>query len=233
MDKTIKRQLAELADEEYRRFSAALIPNIDNVLGVRLPQLRKLAKQLVKEDWRAYVRQEGNDSFEETMLEGMIIGYIKTDTEEWLRLIADFVPKIDNWSVCDSFCTGLKVAASDKERVWAFLQPYLASPREYDIRFGVVMLLMYYIEPDYIVEVLRLLDGIRHDGYYAKMAVAWALSICFVKLPGPTLAYLEGRPALDDFTYNKALQKMTESLQVDPQTKQRLRAMKRPGPGRR
>lgn len=99
MEKTIKEQLFELADEEYQKFSAALIPNINNVLGVRLPELRKLAKKLAKGDWRIYLEQAESEYFEEIMLQGMVIGYVKTDVEEILRYVADFVPKIDNWSV--------------------------------------------------------------------------------------------------------------------------------------
>ncbi|MEK8128911.1 DNA alkylation repair protein [Paenibacillus filicis] len=226
MNQTIKQQLAELADENYQKFSAALIPNIHNILGVRLPELRKLAKQLAREDWRAYLQQADQDYFEEIMLQGMVIGYVKADIEEILRYVADFVPKIDNWSVCDSFCTGLKFTKSNRARVLEFLKPYLASAREYELRFGVVMLLNFYIEEESVLQVLQQLDGIKHEGYYVKMAVAWAVSICYVKFPAITLGYL-GNNSLDDFTYNKALQKITESLRVDQTTRQMIRGLKR------
>lgn len=160
------------------------------------------------------------------MLQGMVIGYVKTDIEELLSYVALFVPKIDNWSVCDSFCTGLKFTKENKERVWEFLQPYLSSKKEYEIRFGVVMLLDFYIETEYIERVLNLLDRVKHEGFYAKMAVAWAVSICYVKLPDSTMEYLRNN-TLDDFTYNKALQKITESKRVDKETKNLIRSMKR------
>lgn len=228
MEKTVRQQLLERASESYRKFSAALIPNVemDTILGVRLPELRGLAKQLAKGDWRSYLKQADSDYFEEVMLQGMVIGYAEADPEQKLVYVAQFVPKIDNWSVCDSFCSGLKFARANKPRVWQFVQPYLSSPREYDVRFGVVMLLNQYMEEEYISAVLKHLDEIRHDGYYAKMAVAWALSICYIKLHEPTLNYLQCS-SLDDFTYNKALQKITESLRVDPQTRNLIRGMKR------
>ncbi|MCD9023894.1 DNA alkylation repair protein [Cohnella silvisoli] len=226
MDKTIKEQLFELADEQYQKFSAALIPNINNVLGVRLPELRKLAQKIAKSDWRTYLEQAESEYFEEIMLQGMVIGYVKTDIEEILRYVAHFVPKIDNWSVCDSFCIGLKFTKTNMKQVWDFLQPYLLSTKEYDIRFGVVMLLDFYIEEEYISRVLELLDSAKHGGYYVKMSVAWAVSICCVKLPEPTMTYLTSN-SLDDFTYNKALQKITESFRVDPETKKLIRGMKR------
>jgi 3-methyladenine DNA glycosylase AlkD len=225
-EKTIKEQLLELSEPAYQTFSAALIPTINNVMGVRLPELRKLAKQLVKDDWRSYLQNAENEYFEEVMLQGMVIGYLQTDVEEILRYVAEFVPKIDNWSVCDSFCIGLKFTKANKERVWEFLQPYLASNQPYEIRFGVVMLLDFYIEDEYIDRVLSLLDSVEREDYYVKMAVAWAISICFVKLPAPTMSYLENH-SLDVFTYNKALQKITESYRVDQDTKKMIRSMKR------
>lgn len=160
------------------------------------------------------------------MLQGMVIGCAKADVEEILHHIAAFVPKIDNWSVCDSFCSGLKITSLHKERVWEFIQPYLESDREYNIRFGVVMLLNYYIDELHIHRVLERLDRITHEGYYVKMAVAWAVSICFVKLPDITMDYVRSN-SLDDFTYNKALQKITESYRVAPETKALIRSMKR------
>lgn len=226
MEITIKEQLLELADADYQKFASALIPNINNVIGVRLPELRKLAVIIAKNDWRSYLAVADNEFFEEIMLQGMVIGYVKTDIEERLQCIADFIPKIDNWSVCDSFCAGLKFTKANKKQVWDFLQPYLLSKQEYDIRFGVVMLLNYYIEEEFINEVLQRLDSINHDGYYVKMAVAWAVSICYVKLPEPTMSYLNSN-SLDDFTYNKALQKITESNRIDQETKKMIRSMKR------
>lgn len=226
MENIIRKQIFELIDTDYQKFSATLIPTINNVLGVRLPELRKIAKNIVKGDWRAYLETAKDEYFEEVMLQGMVIGYVKTDIEEHLSYVASFVPKIDNWSVCDSFCTGLKSTKENKERVWEFLQPYLSSKKEYEIRFGVVMLLDYYIETEYIERVLNLLDRVKHEGFYAKMAVAWAVSICYVKLPESTMEYLRNN-TLDDFTYNKALQKITESNRVDKETKSLIRSMKR------
>lgn len=222
----IKKQLEALAEDEYRIFSSGLLPNTDNVLGVRLPLLRKIARQLSKGDWRDYLQTAQDDSFEEIMLQGMVIGYIKCPAEERFFYIQNFVAKIDNWSVCDSFCTGLKFTKENTERVWEFLAPYLHSEREFDIRFAVVMLLFYYIDETHLDKVLDILDAVRHQGYYAKMAVAWAVSICYIRFPARTMIYLNNNH-LDDFTYNKALQKITESLQVDNETKKQLRAMKR------
>ncbi|WRS28444.1 DNA alkylation repair protein [Oscillospiraceae bacterium MB08-C2-2] len=226
MQAKIKEQLLELAEEDYRVFASGLLPNTHNLLGVRLPLLRKMAKRLAKEDWQAYLYTGGDDFFEEIMLQGMVIGCAKCSPEERMQAIQCFVPKIDNWSVCDSFCAGLKLARENPEEVWDFLAPYFNSQQEFELRFAVVMLIFYYINESYLEQTLNLLDAVSHEGYYVKMAVAWAVSICYIQFPEHTGHYLE-RCALDDFTYNKALQKITESLKISPETKVKIRSMKR------
>ncbi|HBF35315.1 TPA: DNA alkylation repair protein [Candidatus Sumerlaeota bacterium] len=223
---TVRKRLLELVDEKYRKFHSALVPGVDNILGVRLPNLREIAKELAKGDWRGYLSSAQTDYCEEITLQGLVIGYAKADLEEILRYTSGFVPKINNWGVCDCFCSNLKITKKHLPQVWEFLQPYLRSPKEFELRFGIVMLLTFYIQDEYIDRVLPLLNGATHEGYYVKMAVAWALSICFAKYPEKAMLYLK-ESTLDDFTYNKALQKITESLRVDKETKTIIRRMKR------
>ena len=228
---SIREKLNDMAEEKYRIFTQSLNPGKTNILGVRLPALRKLSKEIVKGDWRAYLREAKEVpmerlSMEEVLLQGMVIGNCKADLTEVLKLTAEFIPLIDCWSVCDSFCSGLKIANRYKKEFWDFLQPYLLSEQEYEIRFGVVMLLNYYVLPEYASLAFAHFDRIQHEGYYVKMAVAWAISMYYVKLSEQTLEYLKNN-CLDKFTYNKALQKITESLRVDKETKDMIRGMKR------
>lgn len=230
MDNTeIHKQLLDLAEPEFQRFSSALLPGVENLLGVRLPVLRKMAKQLAKEDWRAYLQQAAEESFEEVMLQGMVIGYIQADADEWLEQIARFLPKINNWSVCDSFCSGLKQTRKHSEQMWTFVLSRLTDAEEFTVRFGVVMLLYYYIDDAHIRQVLALLEQVEHPGYYVRMAVAWAVSICYVKFPEQTEGFLL-KNRLEDFTFNKSIQKIIESRCVSQQTKDRLRRLKRSSP---
>lgn len=110
--------------------------------------------------------------------------------------------------------------------MWEFLQEYLKSKKEFELRFAIVTMLNYYITEEYIESVLKILNNVKHEGYYVKMAVAWAISIAFIKFPEKTMKLLENNN-LDDFTYNKSLQKIIESYQVDENTKQKIRTMKR------
>jgi 3-methyladenine DNA glycosylase AlkD len=224
--KMIRKKIFELADDEYKKFQENLCPDNDNIVGVRLPLLRDLAREIAKGDWRTYIKTAQDEYYEEIMLQGMVIGCVRTDVEERLRYITNFVPKIDNWGVCDSFCSGLKFTKSNMQRVWDYLQSYASSGQEFEVRFFVVMLLDFYIKENYVDKVLKSLDKVKHKGYYVRMAVAWAVSTCYIKFPEKTMEYLKNN-TLDNFTYNKALQKIMESLRVGEDAKVIIRSMKR------
>lgn len=222
----IRNQLFSLVDEDYRKFHSSLCPGTNNMIGVRVPVLRGLAKDLAKQNWRTYLQNAKDDYYEEVMLQGMVIGLAKMELSERLEYVKQFVPKIDNWAVCDVTCAGFKFTKKYPSEVWKFLKPYLESNQEFEIRFGVVMLLDFYITQEYIEEVLAILNKIHHEGYYVKMAVAWAISIAYIKFPKETFQLLQNNE-LDTFTYNKALQKIIESYRVTQEDKKKFRAMKR------
>lgn len=226
MEHHIRQILLESAEESYRDFSAALIPGVDNMLGVRLPALRKLARQIYKEwDWRTFLAQ-GPLYFEETMLQGMVIGLAVHTFEEFQTLVPPFIPKISNWSVCDSFCSSLHAAATFQEPLFPVLLSYTQAQSEFEVRFGVVMLMDYFVEETYLERVVDALEAVCHEGYYVKMAVAWALSVCFAKFPAWTMAALRQRH-WDSDTYQKALQKIIESRRVSAEDKAVVREMKK------
>ena len=225
---TLVEHIKTLADEPYLKMQNKIVPGAKNILGVRVPKMRALAKQIAKGDWRAYFSAACDNSFEEIMLQGLVIGYAKMELAEALSRLTVFVPKIDNWGVCDICCSSLKFTAKNREQVFAFLQGYLKSESEFELRFAVVMLMSFFLTDEYIDEALKICNEIHHDGYYVEMAVAWALSVCFVKYPDKTMCYLKSND-LDDWTYNKALQKMIESFRVDDSTKAVIRGMKRKG----
>lgn len=222
----IRQQLFALQDEKYQQFSQGLIPTVDNIIGVRLPLLRKLAQSIAKEEGQAFLAKAQGDYFEEVMLEGMVIGYLSVDFKTSLELVREFVPKIDNWSVCDSFSGGLKFIKKDLKAGWEFLAPYFTAEGEFEVRFGVVMLLNYYISPEYIWQVLAALERVEHEGYYAKMAVAWAVASCYRKMPEETLTFLKDNN-LDLFVHNTAIQKICQSQRIDAENRELIAGLKR------
>ena len=169
----VRKELELLADEPYRLFHSRLLPGTENILGVRVPRLWKLARRLVKEEGSGYLGRAGDDTYEEIMLQGMVIGLLKEDTGQMLKRLPAFMAKAENWAHCDIVCSGLKKVKDDRESVLAFLKPYISSEREFEARFAIVLLLDYYIDEDYIDTTLELLQQVVHPGYYVKMAVAW------------------------------------------------------------
>lgn len=227
---SIKEQLLKLSENSNKLFAQTLNPGVENVLGLRIPDLRKLASGIAKSDWEAYLATASTFYMEERMLQGMVLGCIKPDNdiEKYLARVTRFVKIINSWSVCDTFkfAGGKKYVSLHADRIWEYLKTFMHADGEYEIRFGVVMAMGYFIDDAHIDALLNLLDGIRHEGYYVKMAVAWALSYCLVKYPEKTMDYLS-HSSLDNFTYNKSIQKAIESFRVDDSLKAKLRTMRR------
>ena len=222
----IRAYLEEHAEEKYREFNASLIPGSAPILGVRVPKLRDLAKRLAREDWRPYLKEARDDSYEELSLQAFVIGYAKADIDELLEYAATFIPKIQDWSVNDGFCATFKIARKHRERVWDFLMQYKDSSNEFEQRVVAVMLMDHFLEEGYMESVFKVWDELKHDGYYRKMGVAWGVATAYAKFPAETHAFLLENH-LDDFTYNKAIQKMLESYRITPEQKTVLRGMKR------
>ncbi len=225
----IRKKIIELSDEKYKKFHSSLCPNTDNIIGVRVPVLRKFAKELLKEiNWQEYLEKAWDEYYEEVMLQGMIIGLASKNKNinEIIKYIDNFVPKIDNWAVCDTFCAGLKITDKNLEYMWKYIQKYIKSEKEFELRFAIVMMLDYYINEEYIDEVIKILDNIKNKEYYVQMAIAWTISVAFVKFEDRTMKYLNNN-SLDDFTYNKSIQKIIESYRVNEKTKEKLKKMKR------
>lgn len=224
----VRAELKGNVDDKYREFQKSLVPGMENIQGVRLPVIRKIAQRAAKEDYRDFAEHADIAVYEELMIRGMMIGYANLDRKERETELIKVVPLIDNWGVCDSCCTTYKFMKNDQEDWFSFIKNYLYSGREFEIRFAVVCMLDFFINEEFIDRVLKLLSEVHHDGYYVKMAVAWALSVCYVKYPEKTEPILRNN-ILDDFTQNKTIQKIRESYRVSKEDKERLNHWKRKG----
>ena len=222
----IRNELYENSDEGYKDFHSSLVPGISNILGVRVPKLREIAKRAAKGDYREFIEHVDTQVYEELMLWGMILGYAKLSAEERKKELEKFIPHINNFAICDCSCATYKFMRDFPKEWMPFIQSYLCSTQEYEIRFAVVCLLDFFINETYIEQVLDLLLQVHHEGYYVKMAVAWAISVCYVKFPKKTESIFEEN-LLDDFTHNKSIQKIRESYRVPKESKERLQKMRR------
>lgn len=222
----LRNELRTHIDETYKQFHSSLVPGLTEMMGVRIPVLRELAKKAAKEDYYGFSEDFQSSVYEEVMIRGMMIGYTKFSIEEQQRELRKFVPLINNWAVCDSCCTTYKFMKKNQEEWFSFLEPYLNSSQEYEIRFAVVCLLDFFIQEAFIDRIFSCFSNIHHEGYYVKMAVAWAVSVCYVKFPEKTEEFLL-KNTLDAFTHNKAIQKIRESYRVSREDKERLNKWKR------
>lgn len=154
----------------------------------------------------------------------LVIAGMKCGEEKRRTYIARFIPSINNWAVCDCFCGSLKTVRKERRAYYDFLQPYLASEREYEVRFAQVLLLSHYMTEDWVDAVLCAAANTLHEGYYAKMAAAWALSVCFVRFPEKTFPVIAGG-IRDKEVQHKAVRKCVESHSVSKEEKERLKAL--------
>ena len=217
----IEEELKKLADKKYKEFHSKLCPDTDNILGVRVPVVKDYAKKLFKENPNINVNEIGDKYYEQIMLQGLIIGLKKLEFNELKKEIEVFVSKIYNWAICDTFCASLKMTKKYKEQMKEVIYKYLKSDKEFELRFSLVMLLDYYIDEENIDEVLEIYNSINSDYYYVKMAVAWGLSFCLIKFWDKTIESLKNSK-IDDFTYNKAIQKGIESYRISEENKKIL-----------
>ncbi len=221
----IRKQLEELAEHDYKKFSAALIPGCSNLLGIRIPQLRKIAKDISKGDWRRYLEEAQYMYFEETMIAGLVVGYAKTDIDERIKWFDWYINKIDNWSLNDTFCSTFKLKPKEREKVWSYLMTKYTIQDEYVQRVVAIMIMDYFLCDEFEDRIFDVLLKLNYDGYYTKMGVAWAMATAYIHYPEKVYDILREHK-LDKWTHNKAIQKMKESFRISDEDKDKLLKLK-------
>lgn len=224
--KEFKKYLLSFKESDsFKKFSEKLIFTKYEIIGIKLPILRNIARKISKTNYYKFLDIVKSDTYEEIMLEGFVISYIK-DFNVFNNYFDKFILKIDNWSLCDSPISSMKIINKNKEEFLSKIKTYLNSNDEFIIRVGVICLLDHYIDDNYIDLIFELIDDIDSDKYYVNMAIAWLVSVCFIKYRNKTFKYLK-KNNLDNFTYNKSIQKIIESRRVDIEDKNILKQMKR------
>ena len=222
----IIQKLYSMHDEKYRDFTSKLIPNIspDSMIGVRLPQVKKLAKEMYKSgEYMHFLNSLPHTYFEEYHLHCYIISEIK-NFDDFIFELDKLLPYIDNWSVCDSLRP--KCFSKDKEKALEHIKIWLESNHIYTKRFAIEMLMVHYLNEDFKEEYLELVSSVKGEDYYLKMMVAWYFATALAKQYEATLPYIENRLIKDKWTHNKAIQKALESYRVSEEHKSHLRCLK-------
>ena len=215
-----------LQDESYANFQSKLIPTVarEKIIGVRVPQVRKLAKELLREgDYKEFLDQLPHTYYDEDMLHGLLLSELK-DYNLCIRRIEQFLPYVDNWAVCD--CMSPKVFRKNKDFLLDKIREWTASEDTYTCRFGVGMLMTHFLEEDFEPEYLEMVACIQSEEYYVNMMRAWFYATALARQWEATITVLAtGR--LDIWTHNKTIQKARESFRITAEQKEQLKTMKR------
>ena len=164
----VREELLRHAEEAYGEFHKSLVPGLESMLGVRVPNIRKIAKKAAKIDYYAYAKEADLSVYEELMIRGMMIGYACLTMEEQKTELRKFVPHINNWAVCDCCCATYKFMKKNQEDWFSFLEEYVYSHSEYQVRFAVVCMLDFFICEAFLERVLDLLSQIRWERLLCK-----------------------------------------------------------------
>jgi len=222
----IQKELFSLQDKKYMKFLSKLTPNVseDTIIGVRIPEIRKLAKKLVKNDeYEDFLKELPHKYYDENLLHGAIISENK-DFENCIELLNSFLPFVDNWAVCDTISP--KIFKKHKKELIEKIKEWSQSDKTYTCRFGVEMLMTHFLDEDFKKEYLEMVANIHSEEYYVKMVVAWFFATALAKQWDYAVIYLENN-RLDVWVHNKTIQKARESLRILEDKKGYLKGLKR------
>ncbi|MBS5946306.1 MAG: DNA alkylation repair protein [Peptoniphilus harei] len=221
----IKEELFALQDISYADFQAKLTPNIPRELfiGVRVPDLRKLAKKVAEEpETSKFLKNLPHKYYDENMLQGLLISEIK-DYDACLVAVDEFLPYVDNWAVCDIMSP--KIFKKNKKALLEKIKEWSASEKTYTCRFGIEMLMSHFLDDDFKAEYLEIALFVKSEDYYVQMMIAWFFATALAKEWDATIKYIEDQ-RLDRWTHNKTIQKARESRRITPKEKEYLKSLK-------
>lgn len=221
----LQERLFAMQDEQYAAFQAKLTPGVppESFIGVRVPVLRKFAKEFAKKDEvNDFVHQLPHKYYDENMLHSLLISQVK-DYEECISLTDAFLPYVDNWAVCDIMSP--KVFAKHKSTLTEKIKTWISSQHTFTCRFGIETLMSHYLDKDFKAEYLEIPAAVRSEEYYVKMMIAWFFATALAKQWDATIPYIEEK-RLAPWTHNKTIQKAIESYRITPEQKEQLRTLK-------
>lgn len=218
-------ELYKKQDIKYRDFQAKLIPDktVNDMIGVRTPELRKYAKELMKrDDIGEFLSTLPHEFFDEYQLHAFIISGIK-DFNKCMEEVNRFLPYVDNWATCDQLSP--KVFKKNRTELLKQIKKWIKSKDTYTVRFGIGMLMQHFLDEDFDVKYPEMVVKLRSDKYYINMMIAWYFATALAKQYDTVIPFIEEK-RLDKWTHNKAIQKSVESYRITPQQKEYLKTFK-------
>lgn len=226
MQNNVQKKLFEMQDLKYKTFHSKLMPTVnpDKIIGVRVPVLRKFAKEFSKTPEAAeFIKTLPHKYYEEDNLHAFIIEQIK-DYYEAVNELSRFLPFVDNWATCDMMTP--KSFKNNTDRLIAQIYFWIESNHTYEVRFAVNMLMKFYLDGNFKEEYLSMVAEIKSDEYYIKMVQAWYFATALAKQWDSAVKIIKENK-LDEWTHNKAIQKSVESYRITKERKEFLKTLKR------
>ncbi len=218
--------LKENVNQEYKTFNTRLLNTKSEVIGNNIPFIRNIAKQIKKGDYKGFFAINKHHYYEETTIQGIIIGELKLDIEETIDYLKKYTKYIDNWATNDVVANSLKIFKQEKSRGIQYIKELVKSDHPFEVRFGLILLLCHYIEEDYIDQIIDISTKVKSSDYYILMGNAWLLSMCYFKFKDKIL-YLLKNNILETKLHNKTIQKIKESNRITKEEKIYLSSIKR------
>lgn len=222
----VEEKLFELQDKENAEFQAKLTPTVppEKFLGIRVPQLRKVAKDYIKNpEWQEFIKYLPHKYYDENILHGLLLSEMK-DYYACVEAIEVFLPYVDNWAVCDGICP--KVFKKHRQELLVKIREWSDSSHVYTCRFGIKMLMSHFLDGDYRQEYLEIAAAVRSEEYYVNMMIAWFFATALAKQWNTVIPYIE-ESRLDKWVHNKTIQKARESYRITDEQKEYLKGLKR------
>ena len=215
--------LKSLSDIEYKKFSNNIVNTKLEIIGVRVPILRKIAKNILKTDVEEFFKCVGNHYYEEVFIEGIVLSCCNEGILD--KNLIKFIEKIDNWAIVDSFCSNLKVVNKRMDKYWIYFVDLINLNKEFQSRVSIVIMMNYYLIDDYIDRVLKIISSIQSEYYYINMAISWLLSVAVIKYPDKVIELLKSK-SLSKFVQNKTISKIQDSYRIDKELKEYVKIFK-------
>jgi 3-methyladenine DNA glycosylase AlkD len=218
--------LISIKDEKYKEFHSGLCLNCKyEILGIRLPILRKIAKDISKTNIEEFLKISNDKYYEEVMIQGLVISQIK-DEKLFYHYFKNHINKIDNWALCDTFCNSIKIVKDYEDKYFKEALELSLSPEEFISRVGLIIILEFFIKEENLEKIFDTLNKIQTNKYYINMAEAWLVCEIYTKYPKQTLKFIKNNN-LNKFTHNKSISKIHDSYRVSAKEKEYLNTLKR------
>lgn len=216
--------LFSLQDLDYQKFHSKITKTNYKIIGIRVPLMRKIADNIYKGNYLKYLESYDNNYYEEIFIRGIVISKIK-DINILIKQMKEFVLKIDNWAICDSFCNSLKIVNKNKDIFWDEILNFIKSDKEFVVRVGIILILNFYIEEKYLDKIFDIFDNLNTDKYYINMAISWTICEMYIKYKDKTLKYMK-KNKLNCFVQNKTISKIKDSYRISKEEKEYLNQLK-------